>query len=337
MSDSDKSSISSSLRYQLPATVSAQWKEAFVNLIGAIKAAGGIPEQPTGNNIERWRAFSVRNNRLGELLAAPVLKRLQTQIQIHQLGNVSVVEYIPRRRRDPDRRVVYLHGGSYVAGSAKANAVAPSMMADLLDQSVYSVEYTLAPIARFHQTTDEVVAVFDALASEGISTNRTALFGDSAGGGLAVAATLKLRDQGKPMPAALALWSPLVDLLFQGDSISTLAHVDFADMDKAKLAAAMYAGPDDLKNPYASPIYGNFNLGFPPTLIQAGTREVVLSDAVRLYQALELAGGVAKLDIYEGMPHVHQALATASESPEALLACRKTAQFLQHWLDCSAD
>ena len=337
MSDSDQTTDSIPLRYRLPTTVSVQWKTAFENLITLIRASGGLPKAPIVADIDEWSAFSADNNQLGERLAAPVLSRLGPQTRSHQFGGVAALEYIPRVQRRDDRRLIYLHGGGYIAGSAKANAIAPSTMADLLEESVFSIDYTLAPASRFEQTTDEVVAVFDAMNRGGISPNRTVLFGDSAGGGLAVAATLKMRDRGKQMPAALALWSPYLDLLFQGDSIRTLAHVDFADMERATLAATMYAGPDDLKNPYASPIYGNFSHGFPPTLIQAGTREVMLSDSVRLYQALEAAHCVAKLDLYEGMPHVHQAMATASESPEALLACRKTAHFLQHWLTRSPD
>jgi len=117
------------------------------------------------------------------------------------------------------------------------------------------------------------------------------MFGDSAGGNIVPASVLKLRDQGLPMPGALVLFSPCVDLNLNGDTETTLRDadpaLDFA-LNKAFLAA--YAAPEDMTNPYASPIYGDFKKGYPPVLIQAGTKELVLSDAVRLYQALKTAG-----------------------------------------------
>ena len=91
-------------------------------------------------------------------------------------------------------------------------------------------------------------------------------------------------------------------------------------------AADAYAAPADQKNPYVSPVYGNFIKGYPPTLIQGGTREILLSDFVRLYQALDHANIPVKLDIYEGMPHVHQFL---YKTPESTIALSKMNDFLQ--------
>jgi epsilon-lactone hydrolase len=93
--------------------------------------------------------------------------------------------------------------------------------------------------------------------------------------------------------------------------------------------AAAYANPADQKIPYVSPIYGNFSKGFPPTLIQAGTKEIVLSDSVRLYQALDQAGIPVKLDVYEGMPHVFQGM---FNTPESKIAISKMNDFLKHYL-----
>lgn len=323
------------IRFRLPSTVSAQWTEAFGRLVSEVMKAGGPQPQPLSNDADLWAAYSDRSNAFSERLAAPVLARLGTRTNSHVFGNVPVLEYVPRIRQPHDGRVIYIHGGGFTGGSSTANAVAPAVIADLLSESVLSIDYTVTPRGRFDTITDEVVAVFDALASVGIPADKTVIYGDSAGGCLAVASTLKLRDQGKLMRAALALWSPCVDLRFQSDTIRTLLDVDFFDMERLAFAVNMYAGPNDLEHPYASPILGDFSGGFPPTLVQAGTREMLLSDSVRLYQAMDVAGCSVKLDIYEGMPHVHQAWPTATETPEAIAACQKTARFLQHWLNRS--
>jgi acetyl esterase/lipase len=331
----DNSDVAS-LQFSLPETVSSQWKEAFARMVAEVMKAGGIQPQPLSRDPDEWAAFNLRANAFSEALAAPVLARLGTRTVEHDMGGVRVLEYIPRSQQQGGGRVIYTHGGGYTGGSAKANSTAPAIIADLLEESVLSIDYTVTPRGRYDTVTDEVVAVFNTLATNGLTADRTVLYGDSAGGGIAVAATLSLRDQGKPKPAAVALWSPCVDLRFVGDTIRTLSHVDFLDSEQLAFNVNMYAGPDDLTHPYASPIHGDFSEGFCPTLIQAGTREILLSDAVRLYQALDAVGCDVKLDIYEGMPHVHQAWPTATESPEAVLACWKTAQFFRHWLQQSA-
>jgi epsilon-lactone hydrolase len=336
MPQNDQEHNATPLRFVLPPTVSAQWQEAFGRMVAEVMKGGGLHPPPLSNDPDEWAAFNGRGNAFSEALAEPVLGRLGTRTVGRELGGVQVLEYVPKTQRREGGRVVYAHGGGYTGGSAKANAVAPAVIADLLQESVLSIDYTVTPRGRYDTVTDEIVAVFDAMADGGTPADRTVLYGDSAGGGIAVAATLKLRDRGKPMPVAVALWSPCVDLQFEGDTIRTLLHTDFLDPEQLAFNVGMYAGPDDLKHPYASPLQGDFSKGFPPTLIQAGTREILLSDAVRLYQALDVAGCAVKLDIYEGMPHVHQAWPTGIDAPEAVLACRKTAQFLQHWLQRSA-
>jgi acetyl esterase/lipase len=130
-----------------------------------------------------------------------------------------------------------------------------------------------------------------------------------------------LRDQALPLPGALVLLSPCVDLNLNGDTETTLREadpaLDFA-LNQAFLAA--YAPVEEYRNPYVSPIYGDFSKGFPPVLIQAGTKELVLSDAVRLFQAVKNSGGSAELDIYEGMAHVFQAYMTGTPEQRAAYA-----------------
>ena len=183
------------------------------------------------------------------------------------------------------------------------------------------------------QTTDKIVSVIQALKDQGYSLDDIAMFGDSAGGGLAAGAILKMRDEGLGMPAALVLWSPWTDVTGTGDTYFTLRNDDpFLNVNLDRSMASAYANSSDQKNPYVSPVYGNFSSGFPAVLIQVGTKDGLLSDSVRLYQALDRADIPIKLDIYEGMPHVFQGL-FFHNTTESDLAISKTSDFLREYLD----
>ncbi len=149
------------------------------------------------------------------------------------------------------------------------------------------------------------------------------------GDGLAAGAVLKARDKGLGQIAAVVLWSPWADITNTGDSYSTLADADpiLRYEDFLKNAADAYADPADQKHPYVSPDYGDFLEGYPPTLIQVGTKEIFLSNAVRLYQALDQAGIEAKRDPYDGMWHVFPSFHW--QLPESELARQKMAEFLR--------
>jgi acetyl esterase/lipase len=142
---------------------------------------------------------------------------------------------------------------------------------------------------------------------------------------------LKMRDRGLGMPAAVVVRSPWADLTDTGDTRATLAHADpVIYPGSLKQSADTYADPADQKQPYVSPVYADFARGFPPTLVQGGTKELLLSDFVRLYQALSTAGVPATLDLYEGMPHVFQR--PLPDSPEAQAALTKMKSFVEEHL-----
>jgi acetyl esterase/lipase len=141
-----------------------------------------------------------------------------------------------------------------------------------------------------------------------------------------------MRDEGIGIPAAIVLWSPWTDVTVSGDSYYRLNNTD-PFLPSALLLDNMsraYTSPTDQKNPYVSPVYGNFSKGFPPTLIQGGTSEFMLSDFVRLYQAIDQVDIPVKLDIYEGMPHDFQIF--LYNTPETYTALSKMSNFLHHYL-----
>jgi monoterpene epsilon-lactone hydrolase len=294
-----------------------------------MKGPEGFP-LPAPNDIEGW---TKRRNyvppQLKEIFSDTtdaVIKHYRPTITHRTLGGVPVVEIRPQAWRDDGKTLIYTHGGGYVTGNAEFSL--GGWVADETGLRIISVGYTLAPESKWDQTTDQVIAVFSALQREGYALKNMAIFGDSAGGGLAAGSVLKMRDKGLGMPSAVVLWSPWADITETGDTYRTLKSADpILDYPLLlKNAADAYADPKDQKNPYVSPVYGDYPKGFPPTLIQGGTKEIVLSDFVRQYRAIDNAGGMAVLDIYEGMPHVFQAVIFGS--PESEQAMTKMEKFL---------
>ncbi len=149
---------------------------------------------------------------------------------------------------------------------------------------------------------------------------------------MAAGVVLKMRDDGKGMPAAVVLWSPWADITETGDTYETLklAEPMYLYEKHLKHSADAYADPKDQKNPYVSPVYGDYTKGFPPTLIQGGTKEIFLSNFIRLYQALDSDGQKVKLDLYEGMSHVFQAF--MPDTLESKMALGKVDAFLKQHL-----
>ncbi len=260
----------------------------------------------------------------------PTIAEFGVRLSRTSIGGVPALEIMPPKIADETRVIVFLHGGAYVSGTAAEALETTVPLAAALGLRTLSIDYTTAPAAGWRQITAEVVAVMRGLLAAGYRPADIVLVGESAGGGLAAGATLRMRDENVPMPAALVLLSPWTDLTNGGDSAITLAAADpLLSYDRLLgAAAAAYAAPGDLRNPWVSPVYGDFKPGFPPTLVQVGTRELLLSQSVRLVAALEDAGITARLDLHDGMPHLfqrHWAL------PEAKRAMVHTKRFLtQH-------
>jgi epsilon-lactone hydrolase len=236
-------------------------------------------------------------------MSQPIVESYQPNITATKLRDINVLDIKPKDWKDNGKVVVYVHGGGYTLLDANSTIVFAATVANSSGLRVISVDYSLAPFSKWNQTTNEIVSVMQALEDEGYSLDDIAMFGDSAGGGLAAGAILKMRDEGLGMPAARVLWSPWTDVTGIGDTYFTLRNDDpFLNVDLDRSMASAYANSSDQKNPYVSPVYGNFSSGFPAVLVQVGTKDGLLSDSVRLYQALDRADIPVKLDIYEGMP-----------------------------------
>jgi acetyl esterase/lipase len=290
------------------------------------------PFDPQAGDLEGWKIVEANFDKMLRPASEATVNRLKPEVIHRSINGIPVVEVRPKGWKDNGKVVVYTHGGAYVQGSADDTLIEAAILADEAGLRIISVDYTLAPFAKWDQTTDAVVAVVQGVAKEVHGMSNIGMFGESAGGGLILGSILKLRDKGLGMPAVAVVWSPWTDLTGAGDSHVTLKNadpiIDYAG--HANTAAEAYANLSDQKIPYASPVYGDYSKGFPPTLIQGGTKEVLLSDFIREYQALDNSGQVVKLDLYEGMFHGFQLI--LGNAPEAKIARKKTRDFLLQYL-----
>jgi acetyl esterase/lipase len=314
-------------RMFIPRTVSADWQSYFQT----VPDPELIPMRPAPDDAAAWAAIHAEYEQQRLDGCRAIAEKLGVKIVERTLGGVPVLDITPNGWVDDGRVLVYAHGGAYTFFTARSTLSSSAVAAAGTGLRVISIDYTNPPAARWPQVIGEIVAVLSALSSGRHSMKHLAIFGDSAGGALAAGAVLKMRDDGLAMPAAVVLWSPWSDITETGDSFVTLKNYEPAYIYETCLApaAAAYADPVYHKHPYVSPVYGDYTPGFPPTLIQGGTREIFLSNFVRHYRAIDAAGQHVVLDLYEGMPHVFQN--KLPESPEARTALAKMKQFLtQH-------
>jgi monoterpene epsilon-lactone hydrolase len=238
----------------------------------------------------------------------PLLSRIsegaEASLESLRVGEVDVHLGTPTHlaATDRDKALLYIHGGALVFCGGELVKHFALGEASRRRFRVYAVDYRMPPDHPFPVGLDDCVDVYRFLLTSHRPEN-IAVYGISAGGNLAAAAALKIRDQGLPAPGAVGLFTPEVDLTETGDSFSTLTEIDCVAPRKYPECNALYAGGADLSDPYVSPLFGDFAKGYPPTFLQAGTRDIFLSNAVRMHRALRRAGVDAQLHVWEAMPH----------------------------------
>src|SRR5438477_7963130 len=197
------------------------------------------------------------------------------------LGGVGAIELtIADHPADPT--VLYFHGGGYVAGSARTGAYLAAELARRAGGRALSVDYRLAPEHPYPAAVEDGLAAYAGLLESGVNPARVLVAGDSAGGGLAVATLLAARDRGLPQPAAVAVFSPWADISRSGASMRSKDGTDpLFSYDAMGWYAGRYMPDGDRSAPLASPVFATL-AGLPPLLIQVGSHEVLLDDAVRL-------------------------------------------------------
>lgn len=281
-----------------PATISPE-AQAYL----AAGAAVPVLARPAADDRAGWdAAIAGSATRFAEINAA-ILARTSARTAEERIGGVPCFVATPAGAVADDGRPVllYAHGGAFVFGGGAFACARAAEAADRLGLRVVAPDYRMPPDHPFPAAPDDMVAVFAALA-ERHGSDRVVLMGSSAGGNLAAAAALMLRDRAQPLPAALVLLTPEVDLAEAGDSFRTNELLDVMLKRGLPECNALYAAGHDLAHPYLSPLHGDL-AGLPPCFVQAGTRDLFLSNAVLFHRKLRRAGVRAELHVWEAMPH----------------------------------
>ena len=206
---------------------------------------------------------------------------------------------------DPDDTRVYFepHGGAFIVGGGEVCRATGIMTARKLGLRVWSVDYRMPPDHPYPSAVDDCLVCLSRWLLDHHRPEEIVVGGVSAGGTLSAALILRARDEGLPMPAAAVLLTPGTDLTQSGDTFHTNSGVDTVITSSDPSALLLYAGGHDLRDPYVSPVFGDMPKGFPPTLLASGTRDLLLSDTVRMHRALRAAGVPAELHVLEAAPH----------------------------------
>lgn len=227
----------------------------------------------------------------------------------------------PHKRR---RVILYCHGGGYTSGGLGFSKVLASKLTRATGLDVLAFDYRLAPEHPYPAAVEDAQAAWDHLMRLGFGARDVVLAGDSAGGNMALVLCLRLRAEGRMLPGALLLMSPWTDMTCSGESLTERADIDpVLTPEYIYAVREAYAGGLDPAQPELSPLLADL-AGFPPTLIQVGTHEILFSDAERLAERMKAAGTECRLEVWEGMWHDFQMYPSKS----AAQAMQNAAHFL---------
>jgi acetyl esterase/lipase len=261
-----------------------------------------LPEYPALDDFEGWRKLvEFKEQRIMGMLA----KRDSggAVVEVLDADGVDVYVITPGDLAPDDTRIYFdIHGGGLNSGRGECCQAMGVHTAAELSMHVWAPDYRMPPEHPYPAALDDCIAAYRVLIARR-DPSQVVVGGSSAGGNLAAALMLRARDEGLPLPAATLLITPEVDLTESGDSFQTNLGIDTMLTASLMPANLLYAGGHDLSHPYLSPLFGDFSIGFPPTLLSAGTRDLFLSNAVRMHRALRAAGVPAELHVFEAAPH----------------------------------
>jgi acetyl esterase/lipase len=279
-----------------PATISPEARQALSD-------SAALPSLPRNDpsDLPAWRQAIADSDAMWGGLAADMLAGCTAAIATREIAGVTCYVSTPADAGDAPL-YLYIHGGAFVFGGGAFARAQGALAAERLGVVTVSVDYRMPPDHPFPAAPEDCLAVYRALIADH-DPARIVIGGSSAGGNLAAATTLMIRDQGLPLPAAVILLTPEVDLTEAGDTFQTNIALDVVLKKGLPECNALYAAGHDLTDPYLSPLFADFTRGFPSTLIQSGTRDLFLSNSVLIHRTLRQAEIEAELHVWEAMPH----------------------------------
>lgn len=285
-----------------PTSVSTKASEALRALVGD----DGVPlnslhSLPAADDLAGWTALKrhVEANYASKLADAAGTLLASCETLVVEGATIHVAT--PEQASRSDCVYIDLHGGALVLGGGDACRTGARLQADLHNIPCVGVDYRTPPEHPFPAALDDCLAAYRYVLGR-FTPERIVIGGRSAGGNLAAAMLLRGREEGLPMPAALVLLSPQVDLTESGDSFQVNRNVDVVLPGSLMSANLLYADGADLSDPHLSPLFGDLT-DFPPVFLQTGTRDLFLSNTVRMHRAMLAAGVQAELHVFEAMPH----------------------------------
>ncbi len=312
----------------VPVTVSDELKEYIAR--PPDPRQGIVPDSK-----EQWRSLVSLKASMDKKKFEKLLQQFPADIQPATIGGVKAYLVTPEElpEQNQNRVLLHLHGGGYVFNGGKVGLGEAVLMAHHGKFRVISVDYRMAPDFPYPAALEDSISVYRELLKKW-KPSSVGIFGTSAGGGLVAATVLKLQELGEPLPGSIGLGTPWADLTKTSDTLSTLEFVDNAIVaydGMIKACAELYAGSHDMKDKFISPVYGDFTKPFPPTILTTGTRDLFLSDTVRLERNIRMSGAQTQLQVFEGMSHAQYI--SAFMSKESREAFEVIAQFFEKHLE----
>jgi acetyl esterase/lipase len=256
---------------------------------------------PAPDTVEAWSSLKSAANARYAASIEGLAGASKAEIETIRIGETTIHVATPGGARAQDRAIIDLHGGAFVFGEGEACRAGARMQADHHATTCCAVDYRTPPEHPYPAALDDCLTAYRHVL--GLHDPETVIVsGRSAGGNLALSMLLRGRAEGLPLPAGVILLSPEVDLTESGDSFWTNRTIDVVLPNPLMSANLLYAGGAELAHPYISPLFGKL-AGLPATFIQSGTRDLFLSNAVRLHRALRRNGVTTELHVFEAMPH----------------------------------
>jgi monoterpene epsilon-lactone hydrolase len=307
----------------VPTTVSPE-----IQTLIAAAPAGNWNSAPT--TVDEWRTMSAPSP--GRNLPA-LRERLGVKTEALTVNGVNAFmvtpQVVPPENRN--RLLVHMHGGCYVLNGGESATTEAIYMAGFGHFRVLSVDYRRPPDAPYPAALDDGMTAWK-WALKSTDAKNMAIFGTSAGGALTLSMVLRAKQEGLPLPGAIAPGTPMSDLTGTGDSFATNHMIDnvlVGSDGRCDAMARLYANGHDLNDPMLSPLYGDMH-GFPPAILTTGTRDLLLSNTVRVHRKLRQADVVAELQVYEGQSHAQYMRDV--NAPETKEAFEEIAKFFNRYL-----